>query len=259
MRLDGQTVFISGSSAGIGKACAEVFAEAGARLILLARRKEHLDAIAGELKTKFGTELHMMQCDIRDKAALEQVYKAIPENFKQIDVLINNAGLASGLEKIQEGVIDNWETMIDTNVKGLLYLTRLVSPQMAERKDGTIFNVASIAGREVYPAGNVYCATKHAVKALSRAMTIDMNGTGVRVCNIDPGLVETEFSLVRFHGDKERADNIYKGYTPLSGRDVAETILFAATRPKHVCLQDILVMPTDQANTMILDKKESEQ
>lgn len=251
-----KTVFVSGASAGIGYACAEVFAEAGARLILLARRKEKLDILATGLLDKFGTESIVLAGDVRDPAIVQELYQNLPTGWKDIDVLINNAGLARGMEKIQEGLVQNWEEMIDTNIKGLLYLSRLVLPGMAERKRGTVVNIASIAGREVYPGGNVYCATKSAVKALSRAMMIDMNGTGVRICNIDPGLVETEFANVRFHGDVEKARKVYEGYKPLTGRDVAEAALFAATRPDHVCLQDILITPSDQATATIVNKKE---
>lgn len=250
-----KTIFITGASAGIGEACAEVFAEAGARLILLARRREKLINLSANLLKKYGSETYSIECDVRNYKAVEKVISSLPNEWKNIDVLINNAGLARGIEKIQDGVLENWEEMIDTNIKGLLYMTRLILPEMIKRGEGHIVNIASLAGRFVYPGGNVYCATKFAVKALSKGMLIDLNGTGVKVTNIDPGLVETEFSEVRFHGDIERAKKVYEGYTPLTGRDIAEIVLFAVTRPQHVMIQDILITPTDQVNPYILNKK----
>lgn len=250
-----KTIFITGASAGIGESCAEVFAEAGARLILLARRREKLVNLSARLLKMYGTETFSIECDVRNYKTVEKVINNLPDEWKNIDVLINNAGLARGIERIQEGVLENWEEMIDTNIKGLLYVTRLILPEMIKRGEGHIVNVASLAGRFVYPGGNVYCATKYAVKALSEGMLIDLNGTNIRVTNIDPGLVETEFSEVRFHGDTERAKKIYEGYTPLTGRDIAEIILFTVSRPKHVMIQDILVTPTDQVNPYILNKK----
>jgi len=248
-------VMITGVSAGIGKACAEVFAEAGAKLILLARRKEKLTELSEVVRKNFGTSCYIIECDVSDMKTLSSSIRNMPPEWQQIDVLINNAGLARGFNKIQDGEISDWEEMIDTNIKGLLFVSRLILPGMIERAEGHVINIASIAGRQVYPAGNVYCATKHAVKALSEGMSIDLNGTGVKVTNIDPGLVETEFASVRFHGDEDKAAGVYMGYTPLTGRDVAETVLFAATRPKHVMIQDLSVTPTDQANTYIVNKK----
>lgn len=253
--MKGKIVCITGASSGIGLGCAEVFAEAGARLILLARRKERLDEIAGILHENYGTETLTIQCDVQHRAEVLAAIDSLSESWKAIDVLINNAGLSRGLDKLQSGLIDDWEEMIDTNVKGLLYMTRGILPGMIERGSGMVINIASVAGRTMYPAGNVYCATKAAVKALSESLQLDVNGTGVRVCNIDPGLVETEFSLVRFHGDAVRAKTVYKGYTPLTARDVAETALYCATRPKHVSIHDILVMPTDQASPYVITKK----
>lgn len=254
MLLKNKTVFITGASSGIGQACAEVFAEAGARLILLARRIDRINELAEFLKDKFGTEAIGFQCDVRNAAAVFKTVESLPEAWRDIDILINNAGLSRGLDKIQDGVLQNWEEMIDTNIKGLLYLTRAISPKMVERGSGMIINIASIAGREVYPNGNVYCATKHAARAISQSMQIDLNGTGVRITNIDPGMVDTEFSVVRFRGDEERAGNVYKGFEPLHGRDVAETALFCATRPPHVSIQDILVMPSAQASATIVNR-----
>ena len=254
MPLRRKIVMITGASAGIGKACAETFAAANAKLILVARRREMLKVMAEDLLKNYGTETINIECDVRQRKSLEYALGALPKDWRAIDVLINNAGLARGIEKIQDGEIDNWEEMIDTNIKGLLYVSRTVLPWMVERGEGLVINIGSIAGREVYPGGNVYCASKHAVKALSKAMTIDLNGTGVRVTNIDPGLTETEFSQVRFSGDTEKAKDVYKGYAPLYGSDIAEIALFCATRPEHVVIQDILVTPTAQANTSILDR-----
>lgn len=254
MKLKRKTILITGATAGIGRACAEIFAEAGARLVLLARREKELKSLASELLSKFGAEVLSLECDVRDRKQLKQLFDSMPNNWKNLNILINNAGLAQGLDKIQDGNIDDWETMIDTNIKGLLYTTRYFLPGMVEKGSGLVINIASIAGKMAYPMGNVYCATKSAVKALSEAMAIDLNGTGVRVCNIDPGLVETEFALVRFKGDKEKATAVYKGYTPLSGYDIADVALFVATRPAHVMIQDITITPTDQANPYILNK-----
>jgi 3-hydroxy acid dehydrogenase/malonic semialdehyde reductase len=253
--MKNKTVFITGASAGIGKACAEVFAEAGSNLILTARRISMINEIAKTLEEKHGIEAFTFKCDVRNREEVEEKLGSLPEKWKKIDVLINNAGLASGLEKVHEGDYKDWDQMIDTNVKGLLYVSRVVVPWMVENGNGHIINNGSIAGVEVYPNGNVYCATKSAVKAISKGMAIDLNGTGIRVTNVDPGLVETEFALVRFHGDKERAANTYKGYTPLKAKDIADVCLFAATRPKHVMIQDILITPTDQATATIVNKK----
>ncbi len=255
MSLQNQTIFITGASAGIGLACAEVFAEAGARLILAARRLDRLTELAASLKERFGTESHVFALDVRDRNAVKSSIEALPAHWSDIDVLINNAGLSRGLEPIQEGSIDDWEEMIDANVKGLLYVSRAVLPGMVARKRGTVINLGSIAGREVYPKGNVYCATKSAVRALSQAMYRDTNGSNIRVCNIDPGMVETEFSEVRFHGDKDRAKTVYQGLTPLSARDIADVILFCCTRPPHITLHDIQIMPTAQAAATIVHRQ----
>ncbi len=252
--LKGKTTFITGASSGIGMNCAFTFAEAGSNLILIARRIERLEELKKQLIEKFQVKVHIAKCDVRIYEECESVIKNLPNDLKKIDILINNAGLACGFNKIYEGSLKDWNTMIDTNIKGLLYITKLLSPQMVERGDGHIINIASIAATQVYPNGNVYCATKSAVKTLSQAMIIDFNGTGVRVSNIDPGLVETEFAEVRFSGDKERAKTVYQGYIPLSGKDVADACLFVVTRPKHVTIQDLLITPTDQATTTIINK-----
>ncbi len=254
MRLQGKTVIVTGASAGIGEACAYAFAKEGARLILTARREDKIKALAKRLNKEFGTEYLTLAYDVRN---LDEVKKAmdLPQEWKDIDILINNAGLARGTEKIQDGVIQNWEEMIDTNVKGLLYMTRVLLPRMTQRESGMIINIASIAGRQVYPGGNVYCASKAAVKAISEGIAIDTNGTNVKVCNIDPGLVETEFAEVRFHGDKDKAKSVYKGFQPLTGEDIADVALFAATRPAHVMIQDVLITPTAQANATTVHKE----
>ncbi len=255
MQLTNKIALITGASAGIGKAIAEVFAEAGAKLILMARREDSIVKLAEELKENFSTDCFVIVEDVRNYDSLKLKLGNLPEEWQDIDILVNNAGLARGLHKIHEGVLADWEEMIDTNIKGLLYVSRLVLPGMAERDSGIVINIGSIAGREAYPNGGVYCGTKHAVAAISKSMVIDLNGTGVRVTNIEPGLVETEFALVRFHGDDSRAASVYKGYTPLKGKDIADVALFVATRPPHVLIQDILVTPTDQATATILNRE----
>jgi serine 3-dehydrogenase len=256
MKLKDKIVLITGASAGIGLACAELFAAEGAKLILAARRENLLKDISKELQGKYGTKCHNMKVNVKNRKECETAINNLPDGFKSVDILINNAGLARGLDKMQNGNLDDWDEMIDTNIKGVLTFTRLIIPVMIEKGEGLIINIASIAGREVYTGGNIYCTTKSAVKTISRALQIDLNGTGVRVSNIDPGMVETEFSIVRFKGDVERANKVYENFAPLTGIDVAETCLFCATRPKHVVIQDLLVMPTDQASTTIVHRKQ---
>lgn len=253
--LAGKTVLITGASSGIGAACAEKFAEAGARLLLLARRRERLEALAQNLSERFSASCHLLVCDVRNRQQVEQLLGSLPPEWADIDILVNNAGLARGLAPLHEGSYEDWEEMIDTNLKGLLAVTRTVLPRMVARREGMIINIASIAGREVYPNGNVYCATKHAVRALSEALRIELNGTAIRVVNIDPGLVETEFSLVRFRGDAERARKVYEGLQPLTAHDVADVVLFCATRPRHVIIADVLILPTAQANTWLVHRQ----
>ena len=248
------TVFITGASAGIGAACARKFAEAGARLLLCARRSERLKELAKELRNKYSSEVHTFTLDVRDQSAVQAAIEGLPEEWSEPDVLVNNAGLSRGLHKIQEGELQDWEEMIDTNVKGLLYISRAVLPGMVARGKGHVINIGSIAGREVYPGGNVYCASKHAVRALTKGMQIDLNGTGVRVSSVDPGLVETEFSVVRFRGDTDRAKTVYQGYTPLTGDDVAEAVFYCASLPPHVNVHEMLLMPTAQATSTIVDR-----
>jgi len=247
-------VLITGASAGIGHACAEAFAGAGARLILWARREDKLNNLASTLRERFDADCMTSVVDVRDRASVSAAIAALPPSWSSIDVLINNAGLSRGLEPVHEGVIENWEEMIDTNIKGLLYVTRAVTPGMVSRGKGHVINVASIAGMQAYRGGNVYGATKAAVKMLGENMQVDLNGTGVRVCTIDPGLVETEFSIVRFRGDTERASTVYTGYEPLTAHDIAETIYFVATRPLHVNIQNILITPTAQASATVVHK-----
>ena len=247
MDLAGKTVLVTGASSGIGRAVAEAFAESGCRLLLAARRQQRLDALAEELGTRFGTEVGVEAVDVRDRQLVESWLAGLPEAWQAIDVLVNNAGLARGLASLQEGDVVDWEEMIDTNLKGLLYVTRAVLPGMVARSSGHVINIGSIAGHETYPNGNVYCATKHAVAALNRGMGIDTLGTGVRVSAVDPGMVETEFSNVRFHGDDQRADSVYDGLQPLRAEDVADAVLYCATRPPHANVREMILMPTAQA------------
>lgn len=240
---------ITGASSGIGKASAYKFAENGFNLIITGRRKERLDVIKTDIEDKYDSKVIVLQFDIRNNEEVECAVDSLTEEWKDIDVLLNNAGLAVGVSPIQEGLLDDWNRMIDTNVKGLLHISRKVCPLMIRRNKGHIINIASIAGKEVYPGGNVYCASKHAVDAISKAMRIDMLKNNIKVTNIAPGMVETEFSIVRYKGDKDSADNVYKGIKPLTGEDVADIALFAATRPAHLCLNDIVIMPTAQASS----------
>lgn len=239
---------ITGATAGIGKATATEFASKGYDLVITGRRRERLDALKQELETTFNVQVLALCFDVRSEQEVKAAIESLPEAFKAIDVLVNNAGLAAGLAPIQDGRIDHWERMIDTNIKGLLYITRYVSGLMIPRKKGHIINVGSIAGKEVYANGNVYCATKHAVDALNKGMRIDMLPHHIRVSAVNPGMVETEFSIVRYDGDKERASKVYEGLVPLSAEDVAETINWMASRPAHVNISDVIITPTIQAN-----------
>jgi 3-hydroxy acid dehydrogenase/malonic semialdehyde reductase len=247
--------FITGATAGIGKASAEIFAKNGYDLVLTGRRKERLESLAEELKKKYKIKVHTLCFDIRKQEEVKTHMAALPEAFKQIDVLLNNAGLSSGLSALQDGNTDDWDVMIDTNVKGLLYITREISQLMIANKKGHIINMGSIAGKEVYANGNVYCATKFAVDALTKAMRIDMLPHGIKVSSVNPGMVETEFSIVRFHGDEERAKKVYEGVQPLVAEDIAETVFWIASRPPHVNINDIVIMPTVQANTTTMIRK----
>ncbi|MDQ3192065.1 MAG: SDR family NAD(P)-dependent oxidoreductase [Bacteroidota bacterium] len=244
-----KTVLITGATAGIGKATAMKFAENNYNIILTGRRKERLQELAKELE-KFPIKVLSINFDVRKLEEVKAAFDSIPEDFKNIDILVNNAGLAAGLGTIDEGEIDNWERMIDTNIKGLLYVSKQVMPLMIKKGSGHIINIGSIAGKEVYLKGNVYCATKHAVDAISKSMRIDLLPYKIKVTNINPGAVETEFSIVRLGGDAEKAAKVYEGFQPLLAHDIAEIIYFAAIQPSHVNINDIVVTPTAQANTV---------
>ena len=248
-----KTALVTGATSGIGKATAQILAQNNYKIILCGRREDRLEEIKKELSVF--TEVHTLTFDVRDKKAVFESINSLPEAFSRIDVLINNAGNAHGLDPIQNGDLDDWDAMIDINVKGLLYVSKAVIPQMIERKSGHIINIGSIAGKEVYPNGNVYCASKHAVDALNQAMRMDLNPYGIRVGAIHPGAVETEFSEVRFKGDTERAANVYKGFEPLHAEDIADIIHFVVSRPYHVNIADLMVLPTAQAAATILKRE----
>jgi NADP-dependent 3-hydroxy acid dehydrogenase YdfG len=249
-----RTILITGATSGIGKAIAFRFARENYRLVLTGRRKELLEKIVLELQEKFKAEVYPLSFDIRKRPEVEKSLDALPDNWKNIDILVNNAGLAAGLDPVNLASTDDWETMIDTNIKGLLYISRKVIPWMITQGHGHIFNIGSIAGKEVYPKGSVYSATKHAVDALSKGMRIDLLPYGIKVTQVSPGAVETEFSNVRFKGNLERAKMVYQGYEPLQGEDIAEIIHFIAMLPARVNVNDILVMPQAQANATTFHK-----
>ncbi|MFA0960529.1 SDR family NAD(P)-dependent oxidoreductase [Roseivirga sp. BDSF3-8] len=245
--------FITGATSGIGLATARDLAKNNYNLIVCGRRSERLNALKDELKGQ--AEVYPLTFDVRDREAVEEAIAGLPAKWQEIDVLVNNAGNAHGLDPIQEGSIDDWEAMIDINVKGLLYVSRAIIPGMVERRKGHIVNIGSLAGKEVYPRGNVYSATKHAVDALNKGMRIDLNGHGIKVTAINPGLVETEFSEVRFKGDKDRAGQVYQGYKALEAEDIAEIITFTVTRPPHVVMSDVLILPLAQASSTLVNKE----
>ena len=253
--IEGKVVFITGASSGIGQACACVFARAKARLILAARRSERLDETASELMERSGTECHLLALDVRDRKAVERSLSSLPAKWRKIDILVNNAGLGLGLDKVQDGNPDDWDQMLDTNVKGLLYVTRAVLPGMIERGQGHVINIGSLAGRELYPGGNVYCASKFAVKALTRGLKMDLLGTPVRVSTVDPGMVETEFSITRFHGDEARAARVYQGLKALAPLDIAEAVLWVASRPQHMDVTEMVILPTAQASATMAHRE----
>ena len=246
-----KTVFITGSTSGIGEACAFKFAANGARLILNGRDKSKLESLKKDLEDKYGSEICLLVFDVRDREAVKQSIDSLPDNWKSVDILINNAGLVIGIDKEYEGNLDEWDIVIDTNIKGLLTVTRLIVPRMVKRQKGHIINIGSIAGDAAYAGGSVYCATKAAVKTLTDGLRIDLVDTPLRVTNVKPGMVETNFSITRFRGDKDKADMVYQGLQPLSGDDVAETVYFAATVPDHVQIAEVLIMPTHQATGTI--------
>jgi NADP-dependent 3-hydroxy acid dehydrogenase YdfG len=245
---------ITGATSGIGAASANTFAAEGYDLILIARRENLLDAQAQQLVEKYSVKVKKIQADVRDKENINYVLETLPAEWKNVDVLVNNAGLSQGLDPIDKGDTEDWDRMIDTNVKGLLYVTKVVSGWMVERKKGHIINIGSIAGKEVYPAGNVYCATKHAVDALNKGMRIDLLPHGIKVTAINPGMVETEFSIVRFKGDENRAKKVYDGLEPLIAQDIADAIWYVVSRPAHVNINDMLIMPTAQATGTIVKR-----
>lgn len=252
-----KTVLVTGATAGIGEAVAEIFARANYRVIITGRRAERLEKLEQKLMANYGAEVFALCFDVRDKAAIATAMDSLPDDWKNIDILVNNAGLGQGRDTVDQAELDDWDTMIDTNVKGLLYMTRAISPQMVARKSGHIFNIGSIAGKDNYYQGNVYCATKHAVDSITESTRIDLLEHNIKVTGICPGIVETEFSLVRYKGDEERARKTYEGYHPLRPHDVAEVVFFAATRPPHVCINDLVLTPTSQANTHYSRKNQS--
>lgn len=250
--MKNQTALITGASSGIGMATARLFAQNGVKLILCGRRTERLKTLSEELSQY--THVHTLNFDVREKENVFKAITSIPPQFSKIDILINNAGNAHGLNSMAEGDLEDWDAMIDINVKGLLYVTKAILPGMIARGKGHIINIGSTAGKEVYPNGNVYCASKHAVDALNQGMRLDLNGKGIKVGAINPGMVETEFSEVRFKGDSERAEKVYQGFTPLQPEDIADIIWFAVTRPPHVNIADLTVMCLDQASSTIVNK-----
>ena len=250
--MKNKTALITGATSGIGRATARLLAKQGVRLIICGRRQDRLDALASELQ-KY-TEVLILNFDVRNKVRVFEMIAGLSEAFSKIDILINNAGNAHGMDTIQDGSTDDWDAMIDINVKGLLYVSRAIIPKMIARKSGHIINIGSTAGKEVYPKGNVYCASKFAVDAINQGMRLDLNGKGIKVGAINPGLVETEFSEVRFKNDNERAEKVYQGFTPLKPEDIADIIWFAVTRPPHVNIADLTVMCLDQASSTVVNK-----
>lgn len=253
--MNQKIALITGATAGIGYETALLLAQNNYNLILTGRRKERLDALENKLKLSFNCKIVTLNFDIRIKTETEHALNSIPDEWKAVDLLVNNAGLAAGFAPINSADVEDWENMIDTNVKGLLYTSRIVTSWMIERQKGHVINISSIAGKESYPNGSVYCGTKHAVAAISKAMRIELLPYNIKVTTLSPGAVETEFSLVRFRGDQEKADQVYKGFTPLTAKDIAETILFIANRPPHVNIDDLLIMPTSQGSARDIYRK----
>ena len=252
-KMERKIALVTGATSGIGEACARKFAEGGYDIILTGRNEEKLKAVEQQVR-QLGADVVALRFDIRDRKAAQAAVESLTGKWAVIDVLVNNAGLALGLDKEYEGDMDDWEAMIDTNIKGLLTMTRLIGPGMVERNRGHVHNIGSVAGDAAYAGGNVYCATKSAVKALSDGLRIDVAHTAVRVTNVKPGLVETNFSVVRFHGDHDRADNVYKGIRPLTGDDIADVAFYAANAPAHVQIAEVLVLATHQANGTVIDR-----
>ena len=250
--MENKIVLVTGASSGIGRACAVALAKEGYNIIACGRRKERLEALKSELPENIG--FRYLVFDVRDKDAVHQAIDSLPDEWRNIDVLINNAGNAHGLDPIHTGDTDDWDAMMDINVKGLLYVSRKIIPGMVSRKSGQVINIGSTAAKEVYPNGNVYCASKHAVDALTKGMRLDLNPYGIKVMGIHPGAVETEFSLVRFKGDADRADTVYQGYEPLKAEDIADIVAFAVTRPPHVVMADVVIMSTAQASVTLINR-----
>lgn len=255
LNLEGKIVFITGASSGIGETCAKEFAKLKANLILAARRKDRLLKLADELEKQYQIKIKCLEVDVRNFDDVQNKFNSLESKWKQVDILLNNAGLAKGLNKVYEGSLSDWDEMIDTNLKGLLNVTRVVSPQMVDRKSGHIINIGSTAGHEVYTHGNVYSATKFAVKSLTQSFRLDMLDKGIKVSSVDPGMVYTEFSKVRFSGDNQKAEQVYKGITPLSPSDVAESVVFCATRPYNVNINEIIITPIQQASSTQVYRK----
>lgn len=255
VNMKNKTVFITGASSGFGKEIAAAFAGKGSRLIIAARRTQRIKETAAELRKKYGTEVLPLTLDVRKKSDVAKAVSSLPSKWRDIDILVNNAGLSRGLDKLQEGSIQDWDEMIDTNVKGLLYVTRAVLPQMVKRNTGHIINIGSIAGHEVYPKGNVYCASKHAVDAITKGIRLDVVDTDIRVTTIDPGLAETEFSIVRFRGNVNKAKAVYTGIEPLKPADIADAVIYAASRPLNVVVAEMIIVPNRQASGQVVHRK----
>ena len=254
-RLSNKIVFITGATSGIGKACAEAFANEGANLILTARRMAVLTKLSNSLSKKYKIKTYTAKLDVRDNEEVKKVVASLPKEWKKIDILINNAGLARGFSDIDEGNIEDWDEMMDTNVKGLLYVSRAILPLMVKRKKGHVINIGSIAGHFVYPKGNVYNASKFAVNAITRGMRFDLYQKDIKISTVDPGMVKTDFSLVRFKGNKERSDKVYEGMKPLTAEDIADAVLYCATRPQHVNIDEIMITPIAQASAIHVKRK----
>ncbi len=250
-----KTIFITGATSGFGKAIAEIFAKNGNNIIITGRRQERLASLTKELSSKYGVNILPLCFDVRVRKEVEAAISSLPKEFRAIDVLVNNAGLASGFGKIQDGVLEDWEKMIDTNLKGLLFVSKAIFPIMISNKKGHIINIGSTAGKEVYQGGNVYCASKHAVDAISKAMRIDLLEYGIKVTQICPGAAETEFSEVRFHGNKEQAKQVYNGYQPMTAEDIASIAYYVTTLPENLCINDLVVTSLAQANSYYIDRK----
>jgi serine 3-dehydrogenase len=252
--LKDKIVCVTGASSGIGSACAREFARAGASVLLVARRKDRLDDLARQLQAEFNVRVTTLGVDLRNRKSVENAFGSLSPDWQEIDILLNNAGLSRGLSKLHEGSVEDWEEMIDTNIKALLYVSRVVIPGMVSRNRGHIMNIGSVSGHQTYPGGNVYSASKFAIVGLTRSLKMDLHGTPIRVTNVEPGLVRTEFSEVRFRGDTARAEKVYEGYKPLEPSDVAEVVVFCATRPPHVNMLEVLVLPTDQSSATMVHK-----